>query len=102
MELERGRLDVAEQLVSVSVRRWEGVSNVGRTNSIVVRATIHVRAGERDGLGMAHDAITSVGKLCSVRARRRLHPLAEALDTRPGADARDLARTARQIATTRV
>lgn len=102
LELERGRLDVAEQLAAASVRRWEGVSHVGRTSSIVVLATIHVRAGERDGLGMAHEAITSVSRLSSVRARRRLHPLADALDTRTGADARDLARTARQVATARV
>jgi hypothetical protein len=38
----------------------------------------------------------------SARARRRLEPLAAALDARPGADARQLARMARQVATTRV
>ncbi|HEX2299412.1 MAG TPA: hypothetical protein VHH34_13025, partial [Pseudonocardiaceae bacterium] len=102
LEMARGRLDAAEHLAAASVRRWAGGSRVGHTNSSVVLATIHVRAGERDGLGLAHDAITKVGKLSSIRARRRLHPLAEALDTWPGADARDLARTARQVATARV
>lgn len=102
LELTRGRLDAAEQLAAASVRRWAGGSRVGRTNSTVVLATIHVRAGERDGLGLAHEAITKVGRLSSTRARRRLHPLAEALGTRPGADARDLARTARQVATATV
>ncbi|MGH4013699.1 MAG: hypothetical protein ACRDSL_07145 [Pseudonocardiaceae bacterium] len=38
-------------------------------------------------------------KLTSVRARTRLEPLAAALDTRPGSDARDLSRAARQVAT---
>ena len=39
----------------------------------------------------------------SVRwARRRLEPLVTALEARPGADARQLARMARQVATTRV
>ena len=61
----------------------------------------HVRAGESDGLGLAHGAISSVKQLSSVRARKRLLPLAEALDARPGSDTRDLARMARQVATTR-
>jgi hypothetical protein len=64
--------------------------------SSIVLATIHVRAGERGGLPLAHDAITTVSKLSSIRARRRLHPLAAALETRPGRDARDLARMARR------
>jgi hypothetical protein len=46
--------------------------------------------------------ITSAGKLSSIHARKRLEPLADALDTRRGSDARDLARMARQVAATRV
>ena len=102
LELDRGRLDAAEPFAAASVRRWEGVSQVGRTHSAVVLATIHVRAGEPRGLQLAHGAVTSAGKLTSVRARQRLVPLAEALAARRGSDAEQLARMARQVAATRV
>ncbi len=102
LELNRGRLDVAEQFAAASVRRWERGSPISRTLSGIVLAAVHVRAGDSRSLPLAHQTITEVGKLTSVRARRRLHPLVEALDTRPGTDARDLARTARQVASTRV
>ncbi|MDQ3760757.1 MAG: hypothetical protein M3460_03410 [Actinomycetota bacterium] len=101
LELERGRLSVAEALAAASVRRWEGNSRLGRTRSGIVLATIHVRTGEGDGLQLAHGAITGVMKLSSVRARKRLVALAEALEARPGFDTRDLARMARQVAATR-
>ncbi len=39
-----GRYDVAEQFPAASVRRWEG-SQVSRTLSAVVLATVHVRTG---------------------------------------------------------
>jgi len=61
-----------------------------------------VQAGEPRGLGMAKSAIDSVAPLHSVRVRERLIPLAEALEARPGSDHRELARVARQVATTRV
>ncbi|MGH3909118.1 MAG: hypothetical protein ACRDTE_33810 [Pseudonocardiaceae bacterium] len=64
-------------------------------------ATIHVAAGEPRGLVLAHDAVTEVRKLGSVRVRAQLTPLADVLDNRPGRDARELARMARQVATTR-
>ncbi len=101
--LARGRLDAAEPFAVASVRRWEGVSNQrARTASGVLLATVHVRAGERDGLQLAHGAITSVTKLSSVRARQQyLTPLAVALETRPGGDAKQLARNARQVIATR-
>jgi len=67
-----------------------------------VLATIHVRAGEPRGLQMAHGAVTAAAKLTSVRTRRRLEPLVAALAARRGADAEQLARMARQVATTRV
>lgn len=102
LELERGRLDIAEPLAVSSVRRWEGSSRLGSTRSSITLATIHVHAGEGDGLQLAHSAITAVSKISSMRARKRLEPLASTLDTRPGTDARDLARMARQVATTRV
>jgi hypothetical protein len=58
---------------------------------------VYVRAGEPQGLTLAHEAITKVSALQSVAIRReRLVPLATALQTRPGTDTRELARTARQ------
>ncbi|HVE96152.1 MAG TPA: hypothetical protein VNA67_04125, partial [Pseudonocardiaceae bacterium] len=103
LEVDRGRLDVAEPFAQASVRRWEGgASELGRTHSKVVLATIHVQAAEPDGIGLAHGAITAVSKLSSVRARKRLEPLASALETQRGSDAKELARMARRVSTTRV
>jgi hypothetical protein len=95
--LRRGRLDIAEPFAVASVGRWKWISQVGHTQSGIVLATVHVRAGEPDGLPLAHGVITAVTKLSSVRARRRLEPLVTALEARPGSDERDLARMARQI-----
>ncbi|MGH3886888.1 MAG: hypothetical protein ACRDSZ_10020 [Pseudonocardiaceae bacterium] len=72
LALRRGRLDVAESFAAASVRRSEGISQIGRTHSGVVLATTHVRAGEPGGLPLAHDAITAVAKISSVRVRKRL------------------------------
>jgi hypothetical protein len=102
LELEHGRLDAAEPLAVASVRRWEaGHSRRARTFSSILLATIHVRAGESDGLPLAHGAITGVMKLSSVRARQHLDPLATALQARPSNDHRQLARMARHLTTTR-
>ncbi|MGH3829366.1 MAG: helix-turn-helix domain-containing protein [Pseudonocardiaceae bacterium] len=102
LALRQGRLDVAESLAVASVRRWEGVNQRGQAHNSIVLATVHVRAGEPGGLPLAHDAITAVSKLSSVRVRGKLEPLAVALTVRPGRDARDLARMARQTVTARV
>jgi hypothetical protein len=99
LEIERGRLDIAESLAAASVQRWEGGSQLSRTLSGIMLATIHVKAGEPSGLTLAHRAITSVTKLSSVRVRTHLEPLAEALQARPGSDAQELARMTRQVAT---
>ena len=102
LDFERGRLDAAEPLAAASVRRWEaGHSQRARTLSGILLATIHVQAGEPDGVPLAHGAITNVTKLSSFRARQRLDPLATALEARPSTDHRELARTARHLATTR-
>jgi transcriptional regulator with XRE-family HTH domain len=101
LEITRGRLDIAEPFAVASVARWEGISKLRGSHSAVALATIHVQAGEPDGLGMAHRAITDVTKLSSVQARTRLHPLADALEGRPGGDAQELARMARQVAAAR-
>jgi hypothetical protein len=102
LALRRGRLDVAESFAAISVRRWEGISRVGHTQSGIVLATIHVRAEEPDGPALAHGVITAVTKLSSVRARRRLEPLVAALAARPGTDTQDLARMARQVISAQV
>ncbi len=99
--LDRGRLDMAEQFAAASVRRWEGGGQRGHTHSGVVLATIYVRAGEPRGLQLAHGAVTAAAKLTSARVRRRLVPLAAALEARPGSDAQQLGRMARQVATIR-
>ncbi|MGH3798520.1 MAG: hypothetical protein ACRDTD_00005 [Pseudonocardiaceae bacterium] len=82
LELARGRLDAAEPFAVMSVRRWDGINNQrARTNAGILLATVHVQAGERDGLRLAHSAITQVTKLSSVRARQQyLTPLAVALE----------------------
>ena len=101
LKLERGHLDAAEPFAVASLRRWEGGRQVSLTQSAIVLATIHVRAVEPRGLQLAHSAIVSAGKLASVRARKRLEPLAAALEARRGSDAEQLARMARQVAATR-
>ena len=101
IELDRGRLDAAEPFAVASMRRWEGVSERARIYSGVVLATVHVRAGEPRGLALAHGAITSAARLTSARVRRRLEPLAAALETRSGGDVQQLARMARQVAAAR-
>jgi len=92
-----GRLDVAEALTA-------SVNGAGRVRPVgvfatILRATIHIQAGEPRGLGMAKSAIDAAAPLHSLRVRERLVPLAEALEARPGSDARELARMARQVAT---
>ncbi|MGH3857733.1 MAG: hypothetical protein ACRDR6_30435, partial [Pseudonocardiaceae bacterium] len=101
LALERGRLDAAQPFAAASARRWEGGSQRARTHTGILLATIHVRAGEPDGLRLAHGAITGVTKLSSLRARQRLNPLASALEARPGGDYHQIARMARDVATTR-
>lgn len=102
LEISRGQFAAAEPFAVASVRRWDGISALRRTHSAIVLSTIHVHTGEPDGLPMAHRAITDVSKLSSVQARTRLRPLVAALESRSGSDAKDLARMARQVATTRV
>ncbi len=99
LELRRGRLDVAEQLATASVRRWADGSPTSRTLSGIVQATVHVRAGDSGGLGLAHTAIIGVSGLGDARTRKRLEPLADVLESRSGAGARQLARQARAVAT---
>ncbi len=71
-----------------------GGSQVSRTQSAIVLATVYVWAGEPRGLQLAHGVITDAVKISSIRARRRLEPPAAALETLSGADACELAVTA--------
>ncbi|MGH3976585.1 MAG: helix-turn-helix domain-containing protein [Pseudonocardiaceae bacterium] len=98
--MELNDLDAAERFVTV-------INGAGRHRPVgtfaeILRATIHVRAGEPRGTQLAHNAITAATKLSSDRVRQRLLPLADELDARRGSDYQELARMARQIATTQV
>ncbi|MGH3978677.1 MAG: hypothetical protein ACRDRZ_06705 [Pseudonocardiaceae bacterium] len=101
LEIDRGRLDVAEQHAAASVRRWDGINTGSRTRSGIVLATVYVQAGEPRGLTLAKTAIDAVAQLDSQRTRLQLAPLVGALDARPGGDAGELARMARKVAATR-
>jgi len=99
VQVELGDLDAAERFVA-------SINSVGRHRPVgifagILRATIHVQAGEPGGLVMARSAITAAAELNSVRARERLAPLADVLDARSSSDARELARIARQVAAAR-
>ncbi|MGH3812656.1 MAG: helix-turn-helix domain-containing protein [Pseudonocardiaceae bacterium] len=103
VHLDLGCLNVAEPFAASAVR----ICGAGeRRNGVLARvtlATVHVQAGDPNGATLAKAAIEGVSELRSTRARERwLEPLADVLDTRPGSDARDVARMARQVATTRV
>ncbi|MDQ3990471.1 MAG: hypothetical protein M3291_15020, partial [Actinomycetota bacterium] len=93
--LNLGRLDVAESYAAGAVRAWGE-----RRNGVLAEVTlaiIHIKAGEPDGLRLAQRAIEGVASLRSMRARERwLGPLTAVLEARPGGDARELARSARQ------
>jgi len=100
VHLDLGRLEAAERSVTSALRSYGENHRRGRTQAELLRAEVHVRAGEPQGLTLAHHAIEAVRTLRSTRVRReRLVPLAAALAARPGTDTRELARKARQIAT---
>ena len=102
VQLDLGRLEAAERSVTSALRSYGENHRRGRIQAELLRAEVHIRAGEPQGLSLAHHAIEAVRSLRSTRVRReRLMPLAAALEARPGPDARDLAHQARQIATTR-
>ncbi len=94
------RLDIAESCAATSLRKWsvEGRSARDSVRATLIMAELHAAAGEPDGAALAHRAIEQVAGLRSRRAKDHLGRLADALDTRPGADHRDLARRARQVA----
>ncbi len=100
-QLDLGRLDAAAPFATAAVRTYSG-SHRGRTVAELLLANLYVQAGEPSGMVLAQQAITAVSTLQSVAVRRDwLVPLATTLETRPGTDIKELARTARQIAATR-
>jgi transcriptional regulator with XRE-family HTH domain len=102
IQCDLGRLEAAEQFAASAVRGFgEGPYRRGQIRAQLLLAEVHVRAGEPQGLTLARHAIEEVRGLRSVAVRReRLIPLATALEARPGNDTRQLARMARQVATT--
>jgi len=101
--LHLGQLDTAEAALAVSARTFQQSSD--RREGVVADIAltlVHVQTGEPRGLAMAREAITAVSITKSGNARKLwLQPLADALQARPGNDAKRLARMARQVATTR-
>ncbi|MGH3906245.1 MAG: helix-turn-helix domain-containing protein [Pseudonocardiaceae bacterium] len=103
IQLDLGQLDTAEPFAASAVRTYGDTHGRGRTSAELTLAEVHVRAGEPRGLVLARQAIDAVSALQSVAVRReRLVPLTTALEARPGSDAKELARMARQVAATRV
>ncbi|MGH3872742.1 MAG: helix-turn-helix domain-containing protein [Pseudonocardiaceae bacterium] len=98
VEMSLDRTDVAEGLVAMSVRHWEGTSD--RRQAVLGRITLaqlHVQAGDSRGNAMAYQVISDVGELRSVRARERLRPMIETLEARPESESRQLAGWARRV-----
>jgi transcriptional regulator with XRE-family HTH domain len=103
IQLDLGQLDIAEQFATSAVRTYSDNHRKDRTTAELLLAEVHIRAGEPQGLTLARHAIDEVSTLHSVAVRRqRLVALAAALEARPSTDTRELARTARQIAETRI
>ena len=102
IQLDLGRLDIAEPFAATAARTFGDANRRDGAGALVILAEVHVRTGEPRGLQLAHDAVTTVTTLNSVQVCRQLEPLAVALEARPNSEARDLARMARQVATTRV
>jgi transcriptional regulator with XRE-family HTH domain len=103
IQRELGQLDAAEQFATNAACTYSEAHRRGRTITELLLAEIHIQAGEPQGPRLAHQAIGKVSTLQSLAVRREwLIPLATALQARPGTDTQELARTARQIATTQI
>ncbi|MGH8922607.1 MAG: helix-turn-helix domain-containing protein [Actinomycetes bacterium] len=101
IQIDLRRFDAAEPFAASAVRAYGNAHGRAKTMAALTLAELYVRTGEPRGLGLARSAIDAVVPLCSMRARERLVPLAAALAARPSAEAKELARTARQVATTK-
>ncbi|MGH3771938.1 MAG: helix-turn-helix domain-containing protein [Pseudonocardiaceae bacterium] len=103
IQVDLGQLDAAAHSATSALRSYSEDHRRGRTLTELLLAEIHVRAGDPQGLTLAHEAIEKVKTLQSVAARReRLVPLATALEARPGTDTRELARLARRVSATQI
>jgi transcriptional regulator with XRE-family HTH domain len=101
IHLELGQLETAEQFAASALRTYSDSHRRHRIKAELLLAEVHLRAGEPQGLTLAHQAIKKVSTLQSIAVRReRLLPLATALEARPGTDTQQLAHIARQLATT--
>jgi transcriptional regulator with XRE-family HTH domain len=102
--LHLGQLDTAEAVLMTSVQTFQqGTDRREGVEADIALAQVYVQAGEPRGLILAKHAIDTVTKTQSGTAREIwLEPLATALEARPGADAKELARMTRQVAATRV
>ena len=98
VHLDLRHLDTAQQFAESAIRAYGEIYGRMRTSVQLLLAEVHVRAGESRGLLLARQAVDALSTLPSVAVRReRLNPLIAALDARPGNDARDVARAARQV-----
>jgi transcriptional regulator with XRE-family HTH domain len=103
IQRDLGQLDTAEQFALSAARTYGEGHRRGRTMAELFLAEVHLRAGEPQGLTLAHQAIKKVSTLQSLAVRGEwLVPLVSALEARPGTDTQELARTARRIATTQI
>jgi transcriptional regulator with XRE-family HTH domain len=102
--LHLGQLNTAEAALMTSVQTFQqGTDRREGVVADIALAQVYVQAGEPRGLIMAKHAIDTVTQTRSGTARELwLEPLATALEARPGADAKELARMTRQVAATRV
>ncbi|MGH3701579.1 MAG: hypothetical protein ACRDQY_19360, partial [Pseudonocardiaceae bacterium] len=91
----------AEPFATSAVRTYSDTHRRGRTAAQLLLATLYVHTGEPNGIELAQQAIQAVSTLQSTALRRDwLIPLATTLETRPGNDTTELARTARHLTTT--
>ncbi|MGH3886153.1 MAG: hypothetical protein ACRDSZ_06190, partial [Pseudonocardiaceae bacterium] len=103
IQLDLRRFDIAEPFAASAVRTYGDAHRRDRIQAQLTLAEVHVRTGEPRGLVLARQAIEAVSTLQSVAVRQeRLVPLAAALEARPGSDAEEVARLARQVAATRM
>jgi transcriptional regulator with XRE-family HTH domain len=96
-QIQLGDLNAAQRSVATSLNHWR--SSADRRAGVlgeITMASLYVRAGDSNGTERAYRAINQVHELRSMRARERLEPLAQALETRKDNQSRELARLARQ------
>lgn len=99
IELAAGRIDVAEQYATKSLRTWGPEDRRDSASARVQLATINAVAGEPKTERLALQAIDAVAGLRSVRGRALLLPLEQALAARKTSTFMDLAERVRSLRT---